>query len=971
MFTSSRRRPASAGAWRGLTVGVLLAAVAWCPMPAARAGEVVCPVTADNSIASYPSETGENTGNKKQIKIKGRENQAIVKFDLSALPAGQLVAKAVLSVKLHAPQFRIRQIGYSTVPTDWVEGAGRSGNRAGSCHKWPGGAGKRWGGPGSCILDVIHGNGGNVTGWLLARKAGDRWELDLPPRAVEAMRVDQPGGLILMDESGWWGGSLANIYILSRESGSGPKLTVTCAGRDTTAPSAPQIAAAPADLDDGQMLVEITCGGNDGRDGTALGFDVRVLKGAKLTAANWAQAQPVPRWRTPRPKAAGAKLRLWLTGLDAGAEHSVGVVAYDAGGNRSPVAATPPTRAAGPTAPPRLPAAAVPVEKGSPRKIGKALSVWAADELTKVDPTSGKVLDGKGYTDRQARKGSGVWNGKDQAVVLTAARNEIVAFRLVLEAAGGVAGVTLKPAPLAGAGGAAIPAGRVNLRREWYHRAGGAWYANAIPNLAEKDAGRLDVPAKDQSISGQVLQTVLVEVAVPKDARPGEYRGRIAVAAGGEAGEVPVRLTVFDVTIPDELSFLIELNSYGQRSKERFHALHRLAHRFRLGYNTLSYSHSGNRSLPCIPKVVGSGASARVADWSAWDEWMGPLLDGSLFADLPRGATPIPHFYLPFFESYPTEIYDEYCGGKFHRDGHLAPGEKWNKDKWQFHMCANDVYVADGFSAKWKAAAAAVAGQYRRHFEQKGWTKTQFQIFANCKLYYKRGPKSRATALWTLDEPSFGRDFRALGFLYRTFQTPFAGSKLNVTTRGDVSRPQWQGDRLDGACDVSVVSSAIYSWQPLLQRRIIEHGSRYWFYGGSPSTNVDLAQLAAIYLKNWTMGCEGGLAYWTSFKGGSWDKPERFALILGRSHGYSSPAVPTDRIAAQRRAQQDIELLNLLARKKGWSRRRAARAVAAAVNLRSRTDARGADDPGRTSFAGIRAADLARIRLALLKALAK
>ena len=57
------------------------------------------------------------------------------------------------------------------------------------------------------------------------------------------------------------------------------------------------------------------------------------------------------------------------------------------------------------------------------------------------------------------------------------------------------------------------------------------------------------------------------------------------------------------------------------------------------------------------------------------------------------------------------------------------------------------------------------------------------------------------------------------------------------------------------------------------------------------------------------MGCEGGLAYWTSFHGNDWD-------------------VPTDRLAAQRRAEQDIELLNLLAKQEGWSARRVARAVA-------------------------------------------
>jgi len=953
-----------------VAVCLLLAGALLCTT--ARAGEVVCPVTADNSIASYPSEQTFNDGNKPQVKIKGRENQVILKFDLSGIPADQRVTRAVLSVQLSGPEYRLNQVGYSTVPTEWVEGNGAAGAAGNSCHRWPGGQGRLWGDPGSTILDVIHGNGGNVNGWLLARPVGRRWELDIPPRAIEAMRTDQPGGLILMDETGWWSGKRANIFILSRESKSPPKLTVTYGGKDTAAPSAPSVRVVDADLDDGQMLVEITCGGGDGAKGLALGYDMRLLKGAKLAEGNWDQGKAVPRYRIPRPKAAGEKIRLWLKGLEAGGAYSVGVVAYDEGGNRSAVASTAPTKATGPTLAPRLPLKSLPVRKGGPVKLLPGLTGWAVDELTKVDPISGMVLDGPRYTDAGGRAGNTVWDGQEKRVLLHAARGEIVAFRLALEAPKGGVNVNLKPRAFAAADGPAVIGGeRFLLRREWYCKTRAGWYGNAIPDLSAKANGVVSIPAEDNKVPAQTIQTVLVEIAVPKAVKPGTYDGGIDVIAFGNMGTVPIRLTVHDAVIPDELSFIIELNSYGQRNKDLFYAIHRMAHRFRLGYNVLAYGHTRIGSLSCLPKIVGKGADAKVADWSMWDEWMGPLLDGSLFADLPRGKTPIPHFYLPFHESYPTAIYDQYAGGKFHLDRHLKPGEKWNQDAWRFYVSANDGYVADEFSDTWKAAAAKVAREWREHFEAKGWTRTEMQIFANNKLYFRNKPGSTASALWTLDEPSYGRDFRALGFLYRTFKKPFEGTKLNVITRGDISRPQWQGDRVDGACDVSVVSSAIYSWQPMIQRRRIEHGDRYWFYGGSPSLTTDLTQLAALYIKNWTLGCDGGLAYWTSFQGNKWDQADRLALVLSGAHGYKALAVPTDRIAAQRRAQQDIELLNLLAKKKGWSRRRVARAVAAAVNLESSTVARGADDPGSTSFAGIRADDLAAIRLAVLRELDK
>ncbi len=930
--------------------------------PFAIAGEATCKVVADSSIASHPGEQTENTGQSKEVKIKGRENQVIMKFDLTAVPKNSSVTKAALSVKLAKPEFRINQIGYSTVPTDWVEGNNAA---AGSpphgfvCHNWPGPSTKAWGDPGTEIRDVTHGNGGNVNGWVLARKVGERFEIDLPGRVVEAMRVDQPGGLLLMDESGWWGGARSNIYIESRESKkSAPVLRVTWSDeRDKTAPSAPKLKALTGDLDDGELLFEITCGGDDDAKGTALGFDLRLLEGGGLKAANWDKAKPVNRYRIPRPKVAGTKIRLWLKDLKPGAAYSVGIVAYDEGGNRSGVTVAE-MKATGPTPPPRLNKKPFPFEKGGPLKIGK-LQLWSVDELTKIEPVTAKALDGSSYIDHKAAAGNAVWNGKDKKVTLHAARNETVSFRLAVQTAEGqsVQGISLTPEALKGKNDAKIETSQYRLRREWYLKHENNWYGAALPLLNEKAGGVFDVPAKDNKVPGQTVQTIFVELTVPKTTAPGTYQGAINVKAGGDVkGSLPIQLTVHQATLPDTLSYLIELNSYGQGNKDNFYAIHRLAHYFRLGYNTLSYSHSGNQSVPFIPKIEGQGADAKVADWSLWDAWMAPLLDGTLFKDLPRAGVPIPHFYLPFYESYPTPITNEYLGGKIHK-----ARATMEKGEWQFFMCENDVYVADGFSANWKKAAAKIAGEYRKHFEEKGWTKTEFQIFANNK-HSKGG--TTPTALWTLDEPSFGRDFRAIRFLYQTFMKPFEGSNLNVSTRADVSRPNWQADRLDGGCSL-LVSGTSSSWQHIFKRRVHEQGQKYWFYGGRGAPIDDSTQLAALYIMNWTLGCDGGLANWTSFHGNRWDEMDPLACVLSAKHDYTSKAIPTGRTTCCRRAQQDIELFNLLAEKKGWSRRRVARALSAAANLTATTERKGADDPGKTKFTNIRARDLAQIRLAV------
>ncbi|MCK5529559.1 MAG: hypothetical protein KAI74_07730, partial [Kiritimatiellae bacterium] len=736
------------------------------------------------------------------------------------------------------------------------------------------------------------------------------------------------------------------------------------------APSAPGLTVVNKALEDGEMLLEITCGGNDDTKGLALGYDVKLKEGGRLSSANWKQGKDLPRYRIPRPKAAGEKIRVWVKDLKPGKVYSFGIVAYDEAGNRSKLTVAKSAKAAGPTKAPSLEEKELVVKKGSPLAVGASLKVWALDELTEVEPVSGKVLGGKGYVESDDRNGNHVWNGKDKKVELFGVKGETVSFRLVLENAGAspLKGLKLNPAKFV-AGSSSIAGDKVDLRRDWYFKVKGDWTVSIIPELDGKNNGLLDIPMADQGIAGQKLQTVLVEINVPADAVAKLYEGAIAISGAGIEGKLPVSLNVYDVVMPKELGFLIELNAYGEGGKKKkFQAIHRLAHEFRLGYNICPYGHSGKPSVKYIPKVVGKGATARIEDWSTWDEWMGPALDGSLFKDLPRGAVPIPHQYLPFYENYPTTMADGYRDGALQPDAYeKATGKTWNKHEWVPWVVERDGDHVDGFNADWKAGAKKIASDYRKHFEDKGWTKTEFQIFCNNKNF-KGNP---AVSLWILDEPNFGRDFRVLDYLYSSFKKPFEGSKLNITQRGDVSRPQWQGDRMDESCDYYVVSSAIYSEQDLVQKRMMEKDNKYWFYGGSPGPEVDMAQLEALYLKNWGMGAVGGLAYWTSFSGDPWDDAKPLGCVAKHRNGYSAQAMPTDRIAAQRRAQQDMELLDLLSAKDGWSQKRVARALASAVNLTSKTVATNADDPGSTSFKEISAADLAKIRLAVVKLLVK
>ena len=72
-----------------------------------------------------------------------------------------------------------------------------------------------------------------------------------------------------------------------------------------------------------------------------------------------------------------------------------------------------------------------------------------------------------------------MWSAADNTVSLSAARNEVVAFQLIIE--GEAAKVTLVATTLNGPGGASIPAWHFKLFREWY-----IWIGEKYGNLADR-----------------------------------------------------------------------------------------------------------------------------------------------------------------------------------------------------------------------------------------------------------------------------------------------------------------------------------------------------------------------------------------------------------------------------------------------------------------------------------------------------
>ncbi len=382
--------------WISMLIGLAM------PAAAALAGQTVCPCTADTSIASTGREATQNSGTAERIKIKGRENQLLMKFDLSGIPKDAVVQSATLRVKMTDPKWKFNQVAVSSVSTDWVEGTGRSvdgegdaGGITGACFD-AAGPKAPWAQQGSTIADVTWGNGGSVENYGFAKPEEEGWwRIPVDPRVVAAMRADS-FGLIVQEESGWWAGRNANIFVWSKEKkGAAPTLVVEWGEADKAAPSpVKDIKVSTANLDDGQVVLEFTCGGDDGQNGMALGYEIRCLVGAKVTTENWAAAKAAPRWQTPRPAASGQRVRAWITDLKAGTAYSFAIVAYDKSGNRSNIAASNVVKLLKTDAPRLAMLKPIELPSGSPVEVAGKMALWATDELTKVDPISGQVLDG-------------------------------------------------------------------------------------------------------------------------------------------------------------------------------------------------------------------------------------------------------------------------------------------------------------------------------------------------------------------------------------------------------------------------------------------------------------------------------------------------------------------------------------------------------------------------------------------------
>ncbi|MCJ8331104.1 MAG: hypothetical protein HRT89_07935, partial [Lentisphaeria bacterium] len=686
-------------------------------------------------------ERASSSGLLDRMKIKTIQEMGAIRFDVG--PAkGKTVKKATLFLHL-AGKDKLRHIRVSTISQTWVEGKTKKGyGKADGATYWHAdhNSNKRWSHESSEFADVIMGSGFSITHYDdLKREKGGWISVSLTPELIYALVAGKSDGLAIME-----GGTILyfNNFIHTVQSRKfAPYIMVELGKALTKAPAKPSVTAKP----DTKMAAVKT----------------GAIKVTIKTAADtfcWKvklNGKDVPMWQVPFPHAVQASgkeqehietgrgvqkgpVSFYLNGLKPNASYKLEVTAIGRGGLASkPVKLT--CKASPiPGKPVTLGKISKPKGKAGLLALGKDAKLWVVPGLVKIDPLTSQVMN----KDMPAKgNANSVWNGK--TIGLHGAKGETLSFQLVIERNNentALGQITIIPQGLKGAGEIGVK--NIALFKNWISKnKSGKWQpAYQIP--IENNTA-LTIPDAKRKLAKQMNQTVYVDLHIPKTAKAGVYKGSIQVKAGDASVSLPIKINVHNFTLPDTLSFWVELNTYNV-PKELL-AFHQLTHQNRLVFN------------PWVPrpKLSGKGEGRKV-DWKRYDKQVGSILSGAAFKNNHRAGIPTPCMYLPFADSWPTPLSPDnyaYKGNWVKRGG---------KKQDLVNHTLTSPYIGKALSKEYKDAFLSVQKQFVEHFKTKGWNKTEMQCFYGGKKTHRI--EWGANMWWTTDEPYHWDDWLGLQF---------------------------------------------------------------------------------------------------------------------------------------------------------------------------------------------------------------
>ena len=532
-------------------------------------------------------------------------------------------------------------------------------------------------------------------------------------------------------------------------------------------------------------------------------------------------------------------------------------------------------------------------------QVSLAADLEALPEFLRPDPFGAIVAPDRSGADLA----SSLYGAKHQ-VVLTGCRGGYVSFHLVVKL----------PSPSTYTLDVTIldPTNKVqiDLFREWLHFTDSdkRYYPDALIPVHATYSSRL--PEPDNRIPKQTAQAFWVDVYVAPDTRLGIFSGTAKLKANSKITTLPIQLTVLACVIPGEDVVTIDHNSYGsswlaqqfagsyQRDPDHWfesnqffeliHAYHRVFYEHRGIFHQLGYGHSGKVGPEFAPVLEGSGRAKHITSWSLYDRHYGPLFDGTAFSASRRGPRPIPFVYLPINPEWPASY------------------EFWGER---------------GYEAEF----VKVVSEMERHFREKGWTHTNFEVFFNHKKRYKGFP-------WDGDEVRFPKDLKYFLEYDRLLKKALPpNTPVHFVFRADVS---WDMEEqfkvLNGIVRLWCCGGGILSFYRHAPKMLCDRGDVVWYYGGPPGVTDSSSAITEFPLRAWLWGVKG-YVHWLTVSPGEdpwfhFDGGQTALIYSGERFGVSEP-IPSIRLKIQRNCLQDLALLDSLKRRKSLDslRARAAR----------------------------------------------
>jgi hypothetical protein len=549
----------------------------------------------------------------------------------------------------------------------------------------------------------------------------------------------------------------------------------------------------------------------------------------------------------------------------------------------------------------------------APLASGAGLTVWAINDSVRIDPIRTQAFEDNPSLFPDGIRGEYkhsnlIWDAAARRISLASARNETVAFQIVIERADEkLSNIKVALGELTGPHGARVAAGNVDLFREWYvhvktpskasYTLGEGWYPDALlPCL--RWSGKLyphtyvmpfDLPDPLNNVGEkQMSQAMWVDIYVPAQrgtAPPGKYVAPITISSDQGQQQVTLELQVRDFALPRESHLKpnihtdTEVNTFSEDLELKYYQLirkHRLA-MYPLGY---------------APALKISGTEVRI-DWTKYDAHLAKYLDGGAFTSRygytgPGEGVPIEFLVLPF-DAYPMNLYKQ------------ARGIQLGGKEFKFYAPWPVAMPAGGATAEyreiWKNAFRAV----EEHFDQHAaWRRTRLLVY-----------------FLSLDE-AYDEVARERMFYYGQLLKESGAHRLEY--RVDGWYPKETMDRLAKVLNIAILG--LGGWNPASVDEIRKQGVDPWFYTGAALTDGDGLNCRALSWIAWKLGA-GSWTLWeldfNSLRG--WQNAETYPghnghgmlVYRGETMGLDEPAASI-RLKGLRRGSQDYEYFWLLSR---------------------------------------------------------